>query len=95
MISPPIGSGAPPGIVMSEPRDGPEADSEPVPYGIVFVFCRCFVLALGFPEVSARDLDEDRRRCVALEDICFSEAVESPVGGVLGFIAVDWAASIN
>lgn len=96
MISPPIGSNAAPGIVMSEPRDDPEADPEPVPYDIVFAFCRCFAPALGFPEVSAGDLDEDRRRGVALEDVCFSsEADESPVGGVLDFIAVDWAASIN
>lgn len=96
MISPPIGSRAPPGIVMSEPRDDPEPEPVPALYGIVFVFCRCFELSLGFPEASAGDLDEDLRRRVGLEDAgVFSETDEGPMGGVLVFIAVDWAASVN
>lgn len=96
VISPPIGSSAPPGIVMSEPRDDPEPEPVPALYGIVLVFCRCFELSPGFPEASAGDLDEDLRRRVGLEDACFlSETVEEPVGGVFVFIAVDWAASDN
>lgn len=96
MISTPIGSSAPPGIVMSEPRDDPDADPEPALYGIVFAFCRCFALSLDFPEASAGDFDEDLRRRAGSEDVDFSsDADESPVAGVVGFIAVDWAASIN
>lgn len=96
VISPPIGSNAPPGIVMSEPRDDPEPVPGPALYGIVFIFCRCFGLSLGFPEASAGDLDEDLRRRVGLEDAGFlSETDERPVGGVLEFIVVDWAASVS
>ena len=96
MISSPIGSSAPLGIVMSEPGDGPEAEAEPVLYGIVFDFCRCFALSLDFPEASAGDLDEDLRRRVGLGGLGFSsEADDSPVGGVFDRIAVDWAASVN
>lgn len=81
---------------MSEPRDDPETEPEPTLYGIVFVFCRGFGLPLGFPEASAEDLDEDLRRRVVLEYAGFSsETDERPVGGVLEFIAVDWAASVN
>ena len=96
MISPPIASSAAPGIVMSEPRDDPEAEPEPALSGIDLVFCRCFGLSLDFPEASAGDWDEDRRRRGGLTDAVFSsEADESLVGGVFGFVAVDRAASVN
>ena len=96
MISPPIESSAPAGIVIREPRDEPEPDPEPALSGIGFDFCRCFALSLGFPEASAGDLDEDLRRRVDLEDVGFSsEADKGTVGGVLDCLAVDWVASIN
>lgn len=81
---------------MSEPRDDPEPDPEPALYGIVFVFCRCLGLSIGFPEASAGDLDGDLRRRVGLEDVGFSSVGdENLVGGEFGFIVVDWAASIS
>lgn len=81
---------------MSEPRDDPEADPEPVLYGIVFVLCRCFGLSLEIPEASTGDLDEDLRRRVGLEGVAFSSgADESPMGGFFDPIAADCAASIN
>lgn len=90
MISPPIGSSAPPGIVMMEPRNDPEPDPDSALYGTDFAFCRCFGLSLGFPEASAGDLDEDLRRRVDSDDVGFSsEADGRPVGGLCGFIAVD------
>ncbi len=96
MISLPIGSSCPLGIVMSEPRDDPEPDPEPTLSDIVFGFCRCFGLSLDFPEASEGDLDEDSRRLVGLDDVDFwSGGDESPMGGVIVFVAVDWAASIN
>lgn len=96
MISPPIGSSVAAGIVMSEPRDDAEPDPAPALYGIVFVFCRCFGLSLGFPEASAGDLEVDLRRRVDLCDVALSsETDERPGGGVVDLIAVDRAASIS
>ena len=90
VISPPIGSSAPAGIVMTEPRDEPETDPESVLYGIVFAFCRCFGLPLVFPEASVGDLDGDPRRRDALEDVRFSsEGDERPMGREVEVIAVD------
>ena len=96
MISLPIGSSCPLGIVMSEPRDDPDPDPEAALYGIVFVFCRCFGLSLGFSEASDGDLDEDSRRRDCSNDVGISsDGDDSPVGRAFEFIAVDWAASIN
>ena len=90
MISPPIGSSAPAGIVMTEPRDGPETDAESALYGIAFAFCRCFGLPLDFPEASVGDLDGDPRRRDALEDVKFSsEGDGRPMGREVEVIAVD------
>ena len=69
MISPPIGSRVPADVVMSDPREGPDADPGPALYGIVFDFCRCFGLSLGFSEASAGDLVEDLRRRSALKGV--------------------------
>lgn len=96
MISPPIGSSVPAGIVMSEPRDDPGPEPEAALKGIVFDFCRWFGLSLDFHRASAADWDEGLRRRVGLEDVGFSsEADECPVEGLFDFTVVDWAASVN